>query len=408
MSCAVALTHVRPVPTIDRGATGAAAPQEEGGRMTVGFGLIGSGMMGRTYAAAIQRQCVTARVLAVAGGSRAPKLAAEFGIAEEPDVDALLGRKDVDVVVIATPHTTHLPLALRAAAAGKHVYLEKPMALDTLECERIVSACREAGVLLTVASQSRYNEMNQRVKALVEDGTIGELRFIRITSPTVGWDVPAEGWFVDPAEGGAFLDWGPHGVDSIRFFAGADAMLAFGMFDNFDRIPAVDPSAMVSYRLTNGAMAQLWMSYEIPSPGLGSYMQYLLVGEKGMAEFDRDNLRVGVGDAWRDDLHLEAWNWLVDPLAPRRIGMTARQVEQFARAVELGETPDISGEDGKAAIEMVEAALLSGRTDHAIRIPIEPRIREEIAAGNGLYDTLRWRDRAAAAEARTRAAAAAR
>src|ERR1700709_2769375 len=121
-------------------------------------------MMGRTYAAGIQRQAKEARVLAGAGGSRAPRSAAEFGIDGEPSIDALLDRKDIDVVVIATPHTTHLPLALRAAAAGKHVYLEKPMALDTLECQQIIDACRSAGVLLTVASQSRYNEMNQRVK----------------------------------------------------------------------------------------------------------------------------------------------------------------------------------------------------------------------------------------------------
>ena len=91
--------------------------------MTVGFGLIGSGMMGRTYTAAIQRQGTDSRIVAVAVGSRAPKLAAEFGIDEEPSVAALLDRRDVDVVVIATPHTTHLPLALQAAAAGKHVYL---------------------------------------------------------------------------------------------------------------------------------------------------------------------------------------------------------------------------------------------------------------------------------------------
>jgi len=353
--------------------------------MTVGFGLIGSGMMGRTYTAAIQRQCKDARVVAVTGGSRAPKLAAEFGIDEEASVEALLSRGDVDVVVIATPHTTHLPLSLQVAAAGKHVYLEKPMALDTVECQQIVDACRAAGVLLTVASQSRYNEMNQRVKSLVEDGTLGPLRFIKITSPTVGWDVPDTGWFVDPREGGAFLDWGPHGVDSIRFFAGSDAVLAFGMFDNFGGISAVDPSAMVSYRLASGTMAQVWMSYEIPSPGLGSYMQYLLVGENGMAEFDRDHLRIGRGDTWEDALHLEAWNWLVDPLAPRRIGMTARQVDQFARAVAFGEKPDISGEDGLAAIEMCEAALLSGRTGESINLPIDPSVRDRITGGRPLF-----------------------
>jgi predicted dehydrogenase len=132
-------------------------------------------------------------------------------------------------------------------------------------------------------------------------------------------------------------------------------------------------------------MAQVWMSYEIPSPGLGSYMQYLLVGENGMAEFDRDNLRVGRGDTWEDALHLEAWNWLVDPMAPRRIGMTARQVDQFARCVSGGETPDISGEDGLKAIEMCEAALLSGRTDEAIRLPISPEVRQRLTGGRPLF-----------------------
>ena len=127
------------------------------------------------------------------------------------------------------------------------------MALDTLECQQIVDACRAAGVLLTVASQSRYNEMNQRVKALVDDGTLGRLRFIKITSPTVGWDVPAEGWFVDPKEGGAFLDWGPHGVRLHPVLQRRRRRPGFGMFDNFGGIPAVDPSAMVSYRSRTAA-----------------------------------------------------------------------------------------------------------------------------------------------------------
>ena len=209
--------------------------------MTVGFGMIGTGMMGRTYAAGIQRQTKDARLVAATGGRRAPGYGDEWHVPIEPTLEALLERKDVDAVVIATPHTTHLPIALQAAAAGKHVYLEKPMALDVNECDQIVEACRRAGVLLAVASQSRYNEMNQRAKELIQDGTIGQIRFVRITSPTVGWDVPADGWFVDPKEGGAYLDWGPHGVDAIRWFTGADATLAFGMFDNYGGIPARRP-----------------------------------------------------------------------------------------------------------------------------------------------------------------------
>lgn len=334
----------------------------------LGVGIIGTGMMGTTYAEALATQVARARLVAVAGGTRAGALGAAYGTLVEPTPDALLARSDVDVVVIATPHTTHLPLALAAAAAGKHIYLEKPMALTVAECDAILAAARAAGVRVTVASQARYNDIARRAKALIDDGTVGAIRMIRITSPTVGWDVPADGWFVDPAEGGAFLDWGPHGVDTLRWFTTSEATLAFGTFANFGQIPAVDPSAMVTYRMASGAMAQLWMSYEIPAPGLGSYMQWLLVGEHGMVEFDRDRLRLGRGDEWTTDLELEPWDWTVDPKAPRRIALTARQVDEFATAV-LDDRPSaISGEDGRAAIQMVEAAILSARTGRSVPI----------------------------------------
>ncbi len=115
-------------------------------------------------------------------------------------------------------------------------------------------------------------------------------------------------------------------------------------------------------------MAQLWMSYEIPAPGLGSYMQWLCVGDEGMLDFTRDVLRVGQGDAWRVELELPPWDWSVDPKAPRRIGLTARQVEDFARSLMDGRAPDVSGRDGRAAIEMVEAAITSAHTGRAVNI----------------------------------------
>ena len=105
--------------------------------MTVGFGLIGAGQMAHIHAVAITEQTPgRARIVAVAGGTRAPALAAEFGAEAEPSVEALLERADIDAVVISTPHTAHLPNVLAAAAAGKHILLEKPMALSVEECRR--------------------------------------------------------------------------------------------------------------------------------------------------------------------------------------------------------------------------------------------------------------------------------
>jgi predicted dehydrogenase len=337
--------------------------------MTIGFGIIGTGMMGSTYAEALRTQAPSGRLVAVAGGRRADELATTYGVPADASPEALLARRDIDAVVIATPHTTHLPLARAAAAAGKHIYLEKPMALSVAQCDEILAAADAAGVTVTVASQSRYNDISIRAKQLIEDGTVGRITMFRVTSPTVGWDVPADGWFVDPREGGAYLDWGPHGCDTLRWFTRSEATIAFGLFANFGGIPAVDPSAMVTYGMDSGAMAQLWMSYEIPAPGLGSYMQWLCVGEEGMLDFTRDLLRVGRGDAWRVELDLPPWDWSVDPRAPRRIGLTARQVEGFARSLLDGTTPEVTGHDGRAAIAMVEAAITSARTGSAVPIP---------------------------------------
>lgn len=336
--------------------------------MTIGFGIIGTGMMGSTYAEALRTQAPSGRLVAVTGGRRAAELGSAYGVPVDASPDALLERPDVDVVVIATPHTTHLPLALAAAAAGKHIYLEKPMALSVAECDEILAAADMAGVTVTVASQSRYNDISIRARQLIDDGTVGRITMFRVTSPTVGWDVPADGWFVDPREGGAYLDWGPHGCDTLRWFTGSEATLAFGLFRNFGDIPALDPSAMVTYGMASGAMAQLWMSYEIPAPGLGSYMQWLCVGDHGMLDFTRDVLRVGQGSDWRVELELPPWDWSVDPKTPRRIGLTARQVEGFARSLLDGTPPEVSGRDGRAAIEMVEAAIASARSGSAVPI----------------------------------------
>jgi predicted dehydrogenase len=86
--------------------------------MTLGFGLIGSGNMGLVYAEALATQTPSAELVAIAGGSRAGSLAGEYGVDAEPSVEALLARSDIDAVIIATPHTTHLPYARAVAAAG--------------------------------------------------------------------------------------------------------------------------------------------------------------------------------------------------------------------------------------------------------------------------------------------------
>ena len=101
------------------------------------FGLIGSGYINRGYAAGLAiGQVPDGELVAIAGGKRAPALAAEFGAEAEPTVPALIARDDIDAVIIGSPHTAHLPQTVMAAAAGKHVYTEKPMAVSVADATR--------------------------------------------------------------------------------------------------------------------------------------------------------------------------------------------------------------------------------------------------------------------------------
>src|SRR5438105_1940344 len=112
----------------------------------VGIGMVGSGFMGLTYSEAITRHVSGAKLVAVAGGTRSAKLAGDYGVPAEETVERLLARPDVDAVVLATPDQVHANLAVQAAAAGKHVLVEKPMAPTVAECDAIIAACRKAAV----------------------------------------------------------------------------------------------------------------------------------------------------------------------------------------------------------------------------------------------------------------------
>src|SRR2546427_5453801 len=259
----------------------------------ISFGILGSGNMARVYGDALTTEVQRARLAGVALGSGAGQFAEEYGVDAEPSAEALLGRHDIDVAIIATPHSTHLPLALAAAGAGKHVYLEKPMALDVTECDRIIDACREASVQLTIAKQTRHMEMSTRAKDYLDQGLIGDLRFLRPMSviPGLGID-PGNHWSYMPGEGDAFLDWGSHACDAIRWFTGSEAVRVSAEYENFSRLPIEGPSAFVQFRMSSGVIAQILLCYEVPPSGFGTGRnnQYHLVGSEGSIFWDLDRV----------------------------------------------------------------------------------------------------------------------
>src|ERR671936_711122 len=122
----------------------------------VRIGIVGSGYMGRTYAEVLDKHTRGARLVAVALGQRATQLAADYRVEVEPTVEGLVARPDIDAVILATPEQIRLAQVRAAAAAGKHVLSEKPLAPDVAQADQMIAACRDAGVTLMVCQTARY------------------------------------------------------------------------------------------------------------------------------------------------------------------------------------------------------------------------------------------------------------
>jgi UDP-N-acetyl-2-amino-2-deoxyglucuronate dehydrogenase len=341
----------------------------------VRFGVIGTGFMGRTWAGVITRHVsdADARLIAVAGGSRADGLAADYGVpAESPE--SLLARSDVDAVVVATPVPTHRPQVEAAAQAGKHVIVEKPMTGTRTDAEAMVAAADAGNVRLAVVSQHRFRASPRAAKQLIDAGRIGRIRMIRVTGPTAGWDAPLDSWQADRSQVSPFADWGAHAMDLVRWLTGSEGALAFAQFATYTDIPPVEQSAMATYTFADGVLVQVWLTYEIPEPGLGSAMQLLVTGSDGMIELDSyGKVRLGTpGGGWETVFEQPPF----DPLNaddPVRLGAYADQLRDLVAAIREGRDPFVSGREGVRTTELLEAAERSAATGQSVGLPLDAR-----------------------------------
>ncbi len=345
---------------------------------TVRIGLIGSGYMGRTYAECIKRHCTHGKLTAVAGGSRAPKLAADYEAAAAASISELLARTDVDAVLVASPHSAHLEQVKQAAAAGKHVLVEKPMALNAAECDAMIAACRSAGVTLSVIQTVRFRGTVAKAKRLIDEGRIGQVRMIELRT-LFEW-VPSsstsgKGWTHEETEGGLILDQGAHNFDFMHWYAGSEAARAFGRVTRFGDCTYPAPTAMAQVEFRNGVLAQTWMSFELPQPGLEkSAFRAMVVGSTGMLDIDEYGKLHGAfdGKPWELVWEQPAIDYVNQPLAPVRLEAFFMQVQDFIDSVRLGRPPAVTGEDGRAAVELIDAVRKSSATGQAVEIPPKP------------------------------------
>lgn len=337
---------------------------------TMGVGLIGSGFMGRTNAEAVSKYLKNAKLSAITGGSRAGLVAQEYGVTAEPDIHALLARKDVDVVMISTPHAAHAEQAIAAAAAGKHILLDKPMATSVADCDRILAAVKKAGVRLMIMYGQRFRDCNLQAHRLVRSGAIGQVTMMQEMQLAGGGLTSLPPWQSLPENVGILIGHGVHNIDRIRWITGAEVRTVSAEV-LCDPQTGVELSSMVLMRLTDGAMATLWASWSIASPAFPqTNSRALIAGTAGNLDLDAyGELRLGRSQGWSVAAVQPPIDWAGQgALSPVRMEAYRRQDQEFIDAVLENREPSVTGNDGRAAVAVAEAAYQSAASGRVIQL----------------------------------------
>ena len=328
----------------------------------IGWGFIGASTIAREHMVAAVR-AAGHEVVAIASGSteRAQAFAAELGIAAAyGSVDALLADPNVQAVYISTTNDQHCAQLLAAAAAGKHVLCEKPLALRLEDAERMVAACRDAGVVMATNHHLRNAATHRKLRELVAEGAIGRPLYARVHHAVYLRPV-VQGWRIKDAAagGGAILDIVVHDADALRFVLQSEPVEATALTQTGTLGHAgVEDGVMAVLRLDSGVLAQVHAAFTVRHALTG----FEIHGERGSL-VARDVMTVRPeGDIVLRDEQGER----IVPVAHENL--YARGVRCFCDAVRGEGQPAADGEDGVRSLAVALAVAEAARTGSAVRV----------------------------------------
>jgi UDP-N-acetyl-2-amino-2-deoxyglucuronate dehydrogenase len=346
--------------------------------MATGFGIIGCGMIANFHAKAIA-DLEGAELVACFNRTpeKAEKLVGEFGGQAYTDLSQMLAHPGLDVVTICTPSGAHLEPCLAAAAAGKHVIVEKPLEVTVERCDVMIEACQTAGVKLVTIFPSRFHRSSQLMKQAVEAGRFGQLvlgdAYVKWFRTQEYYDSGAwrGTWELDG--GGALMNQAIHSVDLLLWLMGpAVEVMAHTATLAHQRIE-VEDVATASVRFANGSLGVI----EATTAGYpGSLKKIELSGSTGMAILEEEDIiKWEFAESSPEDEQLRAemqgqtqtGGGAADPAA---IGHHAH-AELFRdalAAIEEKRRPLIDGLEGRRSVALIEAIYQSARTGQKVMV----------------------------------------
>lgn len=229
------------------------------------YGIIGFGRFAEKAIAPAIRSSPNSELMAIQKRSAeaAEQKARELAIPQAfGSVEALVKNASVDAVFIVSANAAHCPETLAAAAAGKHVIVEKPMAMDTVEGNRMIAACRAAGVRLMVGHMLRLSPLMIRMRELVRLGSIGKPLYARADF-VYDARLSQRAWLYDrkTAGGGPVFDIGVHCLDTLRFVLDDEVIHTESQLEPLPTETTTESTALLQLRFARGTIGSIFCSY---------------------------------------------------------------------------------------------------------------------------------------------------
>jgi predicted dehydrogenase len=317
---------------------------------------IGTGRWAGELADAVAR---SGQAEVVSGWARRPEgreaFGEKFGCRPAGSLEELLADPEVQGVIITTSHQSHREMIEQAAAAGKHVFVDKPFTNTVEDGLAAIAAARDAGVLLQVGHQRRRTPAKRKIKSMLEAGELGDVETV-VTNQSIpnGFKMPETAWRWDPEQSplGSMTSLGVHKIDTINYLVGPVRRVF--AFTRPGRVKPIDEATVLALELESGALGTLTTSFFTPVVN-----DTTVFGTDAAAWSTKGGAKLkiqGRDDPEPVEVELEPIDELADQMA------------SFAAAVR-GETPvEVDGEAGLAVIAVMEAAVESAESGRAVDV----------------------------------------
>jgi predicted dehydrogenase len=344
-------------------------------RPPVQVGLIGSQFISSIHAESLQH-CSQARLAAVASPTpgNAAALAARFGITQVfTDYRQLLAQPEIAMVVVGVPNHLHCQVVLDAAAAGKHVVIEKPLCLNLAEADRMIAACREHRLKLMYAEELCFAPKYVRLKQLLDSGALGRPTLIKQSEKHDGPHA-AHFWDVTRSGGGVTMDMGCHAIEFFRWMLGRPPIKSvYAQMNTFVHGAKTrgDDHAILMLEFANGVVGlaeESWTKLggmddraEVHGTGGVAYADLLhgnAIETYSAQGYDYAVEKAGSTKGWSFTIYEEAWNYGFH-----------QEMAHFVDCVQNDRPPLVTGEDARVVLEVIFAAYESARTGRKVELP---------------------------------------